>query len=190
MDSSPAERSSARDASPDSGELSTWARYREVPVAAGLLLLFGWLLLTLSDQITGRAVGAYVSAEFWPRALLTVGTALSAVYLVRTVVAGMRAAPATDAAGEAPGQTYPGRLLAAGGLLVAYIVVMQLAGFVPVTLVFSLAFLLLMGVRRWWLLVGIPIALAVFVLAVFTRFLTVPLPRGVGPFLEFSTWLY
>lgn len=163
-------------------------------MAAGLLLLFGWLLLTLSDQMSGRQVGTYVSAEFWPRSLLVVGTGLSAVYLVRTVLTGLRSGAAVEAetpvSDEAPPRTYPVRLFGAGALLLAYVFVMQVVGFVPATLAFCLAFLLLMGVRRWWILAGLPVLVAAFVLMVFTRLLVVPLPRGVGSFLEFSTWLY
>lgn len=84
-------------------------------------------------------------------------------------------------------------LLGLGGaaaLLFAYIWFMPTLGFVPISLVFCVAFLLLVGERRWWLLVALPLAVVAFVLGIFTRLLVVPLPRGSGFFLELSTYLY
>lgn len=75
-------------------------------------------------------------------------------------------------------------------LLYGYLYVMGPVGFVPATLAFCVAFLLFIGERRWYVVAGFPILIVVAVLAVFTRVLVVPLPRGTGWWLYWSTFLY
>lgn len=78
-----------------------------------------------------------------------------------------------------------------GALLVAlYIWLMRPIGFIPATVVFCVLFLLLVGERRWWMLLLFPIGASALVILVFTQLLTVALPRGSGIFLTLSTYLY
>jgi hypothetical protein len=51
-------------------------------------------------------------------------------------------------------------------------------------------FLLFVGERRWWIVTGFPVVLLGALLFTFTRLLVVPLPRGTGVFLQFSTYFY
>jgi putative tricarboxylic transport membrane protein len=75
-------------------------------------------------------------------------------------------------------------------LLFGYIYLMRPIGFIPATLLFSIAFLLFVGERRWWIVTGFPVVLLAALLFTFTRLLVVPLPRGTGIFLQFSTYFY
>ena len=82
------------------------------------------------------------------------------------------------------------RLAIGFALLFGYLYLMGPVGFVPATLGFCAAFLLFVGERRWYVVVGFPILIVVVVLAAFTRLLEVPLPRGTGWWLYWSTFLY
>jgi hypothetical protein len=75
-------------------------------------------------------------------------------------------------------------------LLWGYIYAMRPIGFIPATFLFSLVFLLFVGERRWWVVTGFPVVLLGALLFTFTRLLVVPLPRGTGVFLQFSTHFY
>jgi hypothetical protein len=75
-------------------------------------------------------------------------------------------------------------------LLAAYIYLLAPIGFVPATVLFSVAFLLLVGERRWWVLLAFPVGSVTVLLGMFTQLLTVSLPRGTGIFLYLSTYLY
>lgn len=62
--------------------------------------------------------------------------------------------------------------------MVAYVVLLNIFGFVISTLLFVAAVLFLMGERRWYLLIGIPIALVAVLYVVFRIALSIPLPIG------------
>lgn len=84
----------------------------------------------------------------------------------------------------------PLMLVAGFALIFAFIWLMPRIGFIPSGLLFAAAFLLTVGERRWSIVTSIPIVLMGLILYVFTRLLVVPLPRGRGFFLEFSTFFY
>jgi len=44
--------------------------------------------------------------------------------------------------------------------------------------------------RRPWVLVGSPILITALVLVVFAKFISMPLPKGVGLFADFSRLFY
>jgi len=84
----------------------------------------------------------------------------------------------------------PAMLLAGFGLIFAFIWLMPRIGFIPSGLLFAVAFLLAVGERRVRIVATIPVVLMALILYVFTRLLVVPLPRGQGVFLQFSTYFY
>ncbi|MBA2316966.1 MAG: tripartite tricarboxylate transporter TctB family protein [Euzebyales bacterium] len=180
---------------------------QEIAVAAVFLVVFVFFRVRLDSFIAGRRGATFIEPDFWPTVLLTFGIAVSALYLVRAVVNAVRdgsqATPPDDGAAtdllprDAEAASGPessrGNLLAlAGGLalLAAYIFGLRVIGFAPSTLVFCVAFLLFVGERKPAVLIGFPLVITAVVLGVFTRLLVVPLPRGVGVFLQLSTYLY
>jgi putative tricarboxylic transport membrane protein len=186
---------------------------QEVVTAAVLLGVFAYLRYYLPVLIVGRRGGAYVDPDFWPGWLLNVALVFAAAYLVQSVRTVLRERAAANGAAArartlarpaAPGEAedehtglhevaLSGNLLkltVGFALLWAYIFSLSIIGFVPSTAAFSVAFLLFLGERRPVAVVGFPVALLAVLLYVFTRLLVVPLPRGVGPFLEFSTYFY
>lgn len=172
----------------------------------------GWLLnaalvfsIAYLVQMVAGVVRARTSAGGGsPRAEAPEGTAASADRAVDLDAEADRAADleapadraaAPDADVETHGHavTLSGntpRLLAGFVLLWAYIFSMSYIGFVPATIIFSVVFLLFLGERRWPVILGFPVVLLAALVYTFTRLLVVPLPRGVGPFLELSTLFY
>lgn len=100
-------------------------------------------------------------------------------------------APVADAsADEHPTRRYVGKTVAAGVILAGYIYALAWIGFIPATILFTIAFLLLTGERRWWVLTLFPLVTSAAILLVFTQLLSVALPRGSGFFITLSTYLY
>jgi hypothetical protein len=75
-------------------------------------------------------------------------------------------------------------------LLAAFIYLLGPIGFVPAAFLFSVAFMLLVGERRWWVLLLFPVVAVTILLGIFTQLLVVSLPRGTGIFIDLSTYLY
>jgi hypothetical protein len=74
--------------------------------------------------------------------------------------------------------------------LLAYIIAMPWVGFIPSTLMFILAFALVLEERRKWVLIISPVLVASIVIGVFAKFITIPFPKGVGVFAAFSRLFY
>ncbi|MPZ89499.1 MAG: hypothetical protein GEU81_15830 [Nitriliruptorales bacterium] len=188
----------------------TWSfskTHEEIIVAVVLLAVLVFFRLRLDNFVIGRSGRTFLDPDFWPGALLTFGIVLALIYLaalVRTLLRERRpSADADDSAADgitglvhapedAPDEAVAKPFLLAGGflLLFAYIWAVGPLGFVPSTLLFCVLFMLLVGERRWYALVSLPVALTAGVVLVFTRVLVVPLPRGSGIFLQLSTYLY
>lgn len=83
--------------------------------------------------------------------------------------------PAEDTSSPKP---FDRKIIAVIVAMVAYVVLLNIFGFVISTLLFVAAVLFLMGERRWYLLIGIPIALVAVLYVVFRIALSIPLPIG------------
>ena len=75
-------------------------------------------------------------------------------------------------------------------LLLLYIVVMPWIGFGLSTLLYVPAFILVLGERRKLVLILSPLLVTVFVILIFSRFIAIPFPKGVGVFAAFSRLFY
>lgn len=178
----------------------------EQELLTAVVLLVGslYLRLNIADFVTGRRGAGYVDPDFWPGWLLNVIIVSSALY---TLQAWRKRSSATDASGVATASERVAapeakglhevavsgsilKLVLGFAILWAYVYGMTRVGFVPSTFLFSLVFLRFVGERRPLVLAIIPVTILVAILGVFTRLLVVPLPRGSGFFLEFSTFFY
>jgi putative tricarboxylic transport membrane protein len=74
--------------------------------------------------------------------------------------------------------------------LLIYIVIMPWIGFVLSTLVYVLAFILVLGERRKLVLIFSPILVTVLMILIFSKFIAIPFPKGVGIFAAFSRLIY
>lgn len=75
-------------------------------------------------------------------------------------------------------------------LLAAYIYLLGPIGFIPASLLFAAGFMLLVGERRWYVLLLFPVVAVTALLGIFTQLLVVALPRGSGVFVDLSTYFY
>lgn len=176
---------------------------QEIVVAAVMLIGFLYLRIRIVEHVRGRRGAAYLDPDFWPGWLLNVGIVLALAYLVLAVMRARRHEVDAPAAPRAPVADAdedhhhdvalsgnPVALLIGFLLLFGYIWGMTRIGFVPATLLFSAAFLVFVGERRWYVITGFPVVLLGLMLYVFTRLLVVPLPRGRGFFVDVSTFFY
>jgi putative effector of murein hydrolase len=63
-------------------------------------------------------------------------------------------------------------------------------GFGLSTLIYVLAFILVLGERRRLVLILSPILVTVLVILIFSKFIAIPFPKGVGIFAAFSRLFY
>lgn len=64
------------------------------------------------------------------------------------------------------------------------------SGFLLSILLFQIIFLLILKVKKIWILIFYPVGLTVVIYFIFIKILYIPLPRGQGIFLTFSRFFY
>lgn len=125
---------------------------------------------------------------FWPRVLLVLLMVFSAgvaFNVYRKVKAGL-----LPAAAELKLDRGMIQLFAAIGLIVLYIMLMKVIGFLVLTPFVMIAFMYLLGEKSKVWIFSVPFVLTIAVVLLFTKVMYVPLPRGVGIFLSISHLLY
>lgn len=178
---------------------------QELATALLILVLALYARLNIESFITGRRGAGFVDPDFWPGWLLNVIIVSAGIYALQswrkrsagsdpsgiaTVKERLEGQDEVEGLHEVAVSGSLVRLVLGFAILWAYIYSMTRVGFLPSTFVFSLAFLWFVGERRPVVLVAIPVTIVGAILGVFTRLLVVPLPRGTGVFLQFSTFFY
>jgi len=165
----------------------------EIIFSAVCVVFFGFMLFE-TFELLGQGRAGEVGSGFWPLLSLGAATALSAVWLVRNLAAYARqkpravSAPSPEAIGEARDRQRKVALSVA--CLLGYIVLMPWIGFILSTIFFILAFILALEERRKTVLVISPVLITAAIIVVFAKFITIPLPKGVGIFAAFSRFFY
>lgn len=151
-----------------------------------LILVASVLLYRNVTGLPQLAQYRQVGPGFWPRLCLLATGALALGGLVRAARAWrVAAASVPPLLGRAPAQ-----LLAVIALSLAYPFAMDVTGFLVATLLFQVALLVLLGIRRPGPVLaasGLNLAL---LYGIFARALQMPLPRGMGVFRALSLWFY
>jgi hypothetical protein len=165
----------------------------EIVVSAFCIVFFSFMF---SEAITLHGVGRFgeTGSGFWPLLSLGASVLLSLSWLISTL------ARASKEKGKAVENPTPEAMAEAWGrrrkvglsilCLLAYIIAMPWVGFIPSTLMFILAFALVLEERRKWVLIISPVLVASIVIGVFAKFITIPFPKGVGVFAAFSRLFY
>jgi len=156
-----------------------------------LLIFLGSLLLYWVTGSFGRGTvlqGAQMGPAFWPRFILGSLILLSGIVSVGTI----RKIIKEKAWGESLMTMDRGkiRFFAAIGLSVAYLVLLPVLGFIAITPVFMIAFMVLLGEKSTGWIIGVSLAMTAVIVVLFTKAMYVPLPRGVWLFREFSLLFY
>ena len=158
-----------------------------LPIVTILFSLF-FLYASLSIPETIRRIG--LGPAVWPQAVLFIMLFLGSVLLVKELLVNKREKAKKALAGEA-GQTdahikdgekntYVNWCVAAVCCL--YFYSMGWLGFVPATFLFVIAMAIILGMRRWGVILLVSCVFTLLIGFVFMRVLNTPLPRGIGIF--------
>lgn len=160
-------------------------------VVGGVLLLIGLYLLWEAWKAVGDEELTITSPRIAPLIVTGMWVLFAAIYLVRQLVNPLADYPppapaeddedehaATDTVHDPIDWRTPGLVAA---LLVAYVLLLEHAGFVLSTAVFYLAASRVLGSRKWIRDIIVALVLAFGVYLAFTRLLDIVLPEGVLP---------
>ena len=163
----------------------------EIIFAAGCIVFFGVMLFETFDLL-GQGRPGEVGSGFWPFAALIISLVLSVLLLLSNLRTVKSAEPAPMQSPEAQAEKKRARITVALSIacFLAYIVVMPLVGFILATLFYILVFAFVLGERRRWVLLGSPPVITAVIMGVFAKFITIPFPKGLGPFADFSRLFY
>jgi uncharacterized membrane protein (DUF485 family) len=165
----------------------------EIVFSAACVAFFGSMLFeTLGLLGQGRA--GEMGSGLWPFLALTVALVLSLLMLVGSIrkyrAAARKDAPEPTSEDLAEKKRRRATVTLSIAAFVAYILVMPWIGFILGTLLYVLAFALTLGERRRWVLGVSPFLVTAVIVAVFAKFITIPFPKGIGIFADFSRLFY
>ncbi len=160
---------------------------------AVILVFFLFMLLESFKLHEIRRFGE-MGSGFWPILILALASILSAILLLSSLRKG-KGKGERDAEPPSP-ESMADRKRARNIVILGsvatlfYIFAMQWVGFAIATLLFVLAFIVILGERRKWVLIFSPVLVTVFILVVFSRFIAIPFPRGIGIFADLSRFFF
>jgi hypothetical protein len=173
-------------------------KYREVIVSGALLCFFLYLRLFIGSfmNLTIKR-WRFVGPDFWPNWILNFAILITAFLLISSIRdvylaskgAGSECVEEEPAAEEATCNEL-GRTLGVVGITFVYLYLIRTIGFIVATIMFGIIYLLFLRERRPLILFSIPTVLVLLIYVVFTKVLTVPLPRGTGIFRTISNFFY
>jgi putative tricarboxylic transport membrane protein len=165
----------------------------EIVFFAICVAFFGFMFYEGLD-LAGQGRSGEIGSGLWPlialgaSALFSVALLISSINKYRGEAEGAAAERTPEAVAEKRQQRVTVTLSVVCFLV--YMVAIPWAGFILSTLVYIPAFALALGERRRWVLFVSPFLLTAIIVAVFAKFITIPFPKGVGIFAEFSRWFY
>lgn len=163
----------------------------EIIFCVGCIAFFGFMLFE-TFELLGQGRPGEVGSGLWPFAALLACLVLSILMLLSNLRAAKSAEAAPAQSPEALAEKKRARITVALSIacFLAYIVVMPLIGFILATFFYILVFAFVLGERRRWVLFGSPPAITAVIMGVFAKFITIPFPKGLGPFADFSRLFY
>ncbi|MUL43799.1 tripartite tricarboxylate transporter TctB family protein [Streptomonospora sp. PA3] len=179
----------------------TAARPRRTPTPD---LILGLSLIAVSLGFLAYTLGLSAQAAAWPRGVLVLLLVLAAAITVRALRSpaappGKRPEPVPAGGGESPAQDEaPGteappadgehgewsravlrRPALTLAVVVGYVALLEIVGFLPATVLYLLGHLWFGGVRDWRILAGVVAGVVAFIQLLFVYQLSVPLPTGL-----------
>ena len=161
---------------------------------AVILIFFLFMLLESFKLHEIRRFGE-LGSGFWPILILALSSLLSAILLISSLMKRKEEGEREPAEPPSP-ESIVDRKRARNIVILSsvatlfYIFAMQWVGFAIATLLFVLTFIVILGERRKWVLIFSPALVTVFILVVFSKFITIPFPRGIGIFAELSRFFF
>ena len=166
----------------------------EIVLSAFCLAFFSFMFY---EALELRGVGRFgeVGSGFWPLLSLGVTTILSLIWLLANLRQYSREKgntaeepPTPEAIVEAWRRRR--KIALCSVCLLAYIILTPWIGFILSTILFILTFVLALEEKRKLVLIISPLMITTVIIVIFAKFITIPLPRGVGMFAEFSRFFY
>ena len=135
-----------------------------------------------------------LGSGFWPSLILSLGILLGAVLLISNLIKYSKERKEGQVPLSSETMTDPRRRKRKIGLsillLFIYILIMPLIGFVLSTLLYVAGFIFVLEERRRLVLALSPVLVTALVILIFSKFITIPFPRGLGIFAAFSRLFY
>lgn len=133
-----------------------------------------------------------IGSGLWPLMALGASVLFSVLLLISSIKQFLREGAVEDQTPEAAAEKKRQRVTVALSVVcfLAYLVATPWIGFILSTLVYIPVFALALGERRASVLLISPFLLTAIIVAVFAKFITIPFPKGVGIFAEFSRLFY
>ncbi len=157
-------------------------------IITSTIIFIGSLVLYWETfKFEGHEVYAKLGPSYWPKFLLillmglSIGVAIDA-FRERKKGEGKESILKLD----------KGRLkfFIAIGFIALYFILLQILGFTLLTPFFLIAFMYLLGERKKIWMISISFGITFLIIYVFTKAMYVPLPRGIGIFLDLSHLFY
>jgi beta-lactamase regulating signal transducer with metallopeptidase domain len=168
---------------------------RSERVIGGALVVLSVCLILVAQAIPRHAFARGPSASFWPTTVLFL-LAICGVWLFwssnKTVTGNTEAGKCTAKDNQAHSLTEAAARRTAVSiiLLLAYVIGLQILGFVLATVAFQIAYLYSLEIRRPVTLIVLPVSTTAALLTLFTKVSYAALPRGIWLFRELSSLLY
>jgi putative tricarboxylic transport membrane protein len=153
-----------------------------------LIVLASAVLFWVAQSFEGSRVYARLGPEFWPTIVLAALMVLGVI----VSVAKARKITREKAWGEKLLTVDRDKLrfFSAVGLIVAYLILIKILGFILTTPPFMVLFMILLGEKSKGWMSSVSIGMTAIIVILFTKAMYVPLPRGVWLFRDFSLLFY
>jgi putative tricarboxylic transport membrane protein len=164
----------------------------EIIFSAVCIAFFGFMLFE-TFELLGQGRPGEVGSGLWPFIALAMSTLLSVLMLIANIRKPEAAGPgAQELSAAAIAEKRRARITVTLSVVcfLAYIIVTPWVGFIVATFLYILVFALILGERRRWVLAISPVLMTAVIMGVFAKFITIPFPKGVGVFAEFSRLFY
>ena len=164
----------------------------EIIFSALCIAFFGFMLFE-TFELLGQGRPGEVGSGLWPFMALAISTLLSVLILIANIRKSKAGGPgAQELTAEAIAAKRRARITVTLSIVcfITYIIVTPWIGFIIATLLYILVFALILGERRRWVLAISPVLMTAVIMGVFAKFITIPFPKGVGVFAEFSRLFY
>ena len=163
--------------------------FLKADVVISTITFFSALYLLLETRTFG-SLEAYgkLGPDYWPKFVLVTIMALSLGVAVNTIKGVLKGT--IEASKKLQFNRGTARFCMAFFLIASYLLLLPFVGFLVLTPIQMICFMVLLGERSKSMIFTIPFVLTISVVLLFTKVMYVPLPRGVGIFLDISHLLY
>ena len=164
-------------------------------IGNAIILAFFLFMLLESFKLHEIRRFGEVGSGFWPILVLALASILSAILLFSSLRNGREKGEKESKEPPSPNSLASRKrarnivILSSLATLI-YIFAMQWVGFAIATLLYVLAFIIILGERRKWVVIFSPLLVTVFILVVFSKFISIPFPKGIGVFADLSRFLF